>query len=64
MADRQVAYEFVKFLETADLGMVGDMFAESAKILRKKAKAIEKVQNKVLMKREADKEESKKNNGN
>ena len=36
------AYEFVKFMETADLNMVGEMFAESAKVLRHKAKEIEK----------------------
>ncbi len=54
------AYEFVKFLETADLDKVGEMFAESAKILRHKAKEIEKIQNKISAKRkEADKDTTK-----
>ena len=46
------AYDFVKFLETADLDKVGEMFAESAKVLRRKAKAIEKAQNQIRMKKE------------
>ncbi|MBQ8667576.1 MAG: helix-turn-helix domain-containing protein [Lachnospiraceae bacterium] len=49
---RTGAYEFVKFLETADLEKVGEMFAESAKVLRRKAKEIEKVQNAIRMKKE------------
>ena len=55
------AYEFVKFMETADLNMVGEMFAESAKILRHKAKEIEKIQDKIRTKKEAGKEVAKKN---
>ncbi len=55
------AYEFVKFMETADLNMVGEMFAESAKVLRHKAKEIEKIQDKIQAKREAGKEVAKKN---
>ena len=55
------AYEFVKFMETADLNMVGEMFAESAKVLRHKAKEIEKIQDKIRTKKEAVKEVTKKN---
>jgi transcriptional regulator with XRE-family HTH domain len=55
------AYEFVKFMETADLNMVGEMFAESAKVLRHKAKEIEKIQDKIRTKKEAGKEVAKKN---
>lgn len=55
------AYEFVKFMETADLNMVGEMFAESAKVLRHKAKEIEKIQDKIRTKKEAGKEATKKN---
>ncbi len=45
------AFDFVKFMETADLEQVGECFAECAKVLRRKAKEIEKIQNKVRMKR-------------
>ncbi len=51
----------MKFMETADLNMVGEMFAESAKILRHKAKEIEKIQDKIRTKKEAGKEVAKKN---
>lgn len=55
------AYDFVKFLETADLEKVGEMFAECAKILRHKAKEIEKIQNRIQVKKESNKETTKKN---
>ena len=55
------AYDFVRFLETADLEKVGEMFAESAKILKKKAKQIDNIQSKIQQKRETNKESTKKN---
>ena len=55
------AYDFVRFLETADLEKVGEMFAESAKILKKKAKQIDNIQSKIQQKRETSKESTKKN---
>ena len=48
---QQSAFDFVKFMETADLEQVGECFAECARVLRQKAKTIEKVQKTTRMKR-------------